>query len=159
MQQNASGITATRVPKPQRLDAADRHFGIRFPMIFEPMVYRFTEQLAKAYTGGYWHFYALSNGASTWHRTWRIPSPYLPITATPARSQRMPWVSQLASTPTANCLLARMPLENLAQSSTTYSTPLPWHILKRKPFALPLTDPKPDTSDVHRPTHCGVSWH
>ena len=62
MQQNASGITATRVPKSQRLDAADRHFGIRFPMIFEPMVYRFTEQLAKAYTGGYWHFYALSNG-------------------------------------------------------------------------------------------------
>ncbi len=62
MQQNGQTIKATLVPEFQRLDAANQHFGIRFPMIFEPMVYRFTEQLAETYTGGYWHFYTLSNG-------------------------------------------------------------------------------------------------
>lgn len=55
-------ITAQLVPESQRLDVADRHFGIRFPLQFEPMVYRFAEQLAEAYTGGYWQFYTLSNG-------------------------------------------------------------------------------------------------
>ena len=55
-------ITAKIVPEPKRLDAADKHFGIRYPLVVEPMVYRFAEQLAKSYTGGYWHFYTLSNG-------------------------------------------------------------------------------------------------
>ncbi len=55
-------ITAQLVPESQRLDIADRHFGIRFPLQFEPMVYRFAEQLAESYTGGYWQFYTLSNG-------------------------------------------------------------------------------------------------
>lgn len=55
-------ITARQVPESQRLDVADRHFGIRFPLQFEPMVYRFAEQLAESYTGGYWQFYSLSNG-------------------------------------------------------------------------------------------------
>lgn len=62
MHQNVPAIKALLVPELQRLDAADKHFGIRFPMIFEPMVYRFTEQLAETYTGAYWHFYTLSNG-------------------------------------------------------------------------------------------------
>ena len=55
-------ITAKIVPESKRLDAADKHFGIRYPLVVEPMVYRFAEQLAKSYTGGYWHFYSLSNG-------------------------------------------------------------------------------------------------
>lgn len=55
-------ITIQLVPESQRLDVADRHFGIRFPLQFEPMVYRFAEQLAESYTGGYWQFYTLSNG-------------------------------------------------------------------------------------------------
>ena len=62
MPQNEPVIKVTLVPEAKRLDAADQHFGIRFPMIFEPMVYRFSEQLAETYTGGYWHFYKLSNG-------------------------------------------------------------------------------------------------
>ncbi len=62
MHQNETAIKGTLVPESQRLNVADKHFGIRFPMIFELMVYRFTEQLAEAYTGGYWHFYTLSNG-------------------------------------------------------------------------------------------------
>ena len=55
-------ITATLVPEAQRLDTADQHFGIRYPLVIEPTVYRFAEQLAKSYSGGYWHFYRLSNG-------------------------------------------------------------------------------------------------
>lgn len=62
MQRNTKLITATLVPESKRLDIADKHFGIRYPLVVEPMVYRFAEQLAESYTGGYWHFYTLSNG-------------------------------------------------------------------------------------------------
>ncbi len=54
-------ITATLVPETERLDTADQHFGIRYPLVVEPMVYRFAEQLAQNYKGGYWHFYRLDN--------------------------------------------------------------------------------------------------
>ncbi len=62
MQRQNQIITATLVPEAQRLDTADQHFGIRYPLVVEPIVYRFAEQLAKRYSGGYWHFYRLSNG-------------------------------------------------------------------------------------------------
>lgn len=55
-------ITAKIVPASQRMDAADKHFGIRYPLTVEPMIYQFATQLAHAYSGGYWHFYLLSNG-------------------------------------------------------------------------------------------------
>lgn len=55
-------IIAARVSESQRMDVADEHFGIRFPLTVEPMIYQFATQLAAAYAGGYWHFYALSNG-------------------------------------------------------------------------------------------------
>lgn len=62
MQRKTQIITAKLVLESKRMDTADKHFGIRFPLVFEPMVYRFAEQLAESYTGGYWHFYTLSNG-------------------------------------------------------------------------------------------------
>lgn len=62
MHQDNELIIATLVPETERLDTADQHFGIRYPLVVEPMVYRFAEQLAKGYSGGYWHFYRLSNG-------------------------------------------------------------------------------------------------
>ncbi len=55
-------ITAARVSESQRMDVADEHFGIRFPITVEPMIYQFATQLSSAYSGGYWHFYTLSNG-------------------------------------------------------------------------------------------------
>jgi hypothetical protein len=55
-------ITAKIVPESQRMDAADKHFGIRFPLTVEPMIFQFATQLAKSYTGGYWNFHILSNG-------------------------------------------------------------------------------------------------
>ena len=54
-------ITAVRVPESQRMDVADEHFGIRFPLTVEPMIYQFATQLASAYSDGYWHFYSLSD--------------------------------------------------------------------------------------------------
>ncbi len=62
MHQDNEIITAKLVPETERLDTADQHFGIRYPLVIEPTVYRFAEQLAKSYSGGYWHFYRLSNG-------------------------------------------------------------------------------------------------
>lgn len=55
-------ITAKLVPESQRMNVADKHFGIRFPLTVEPMIFQFATQLAESYTGGYWHFYTLSNG-------------------------------------------------------------------------------------------------
>ena len=61
MQCNTKLITANLVSETKRLDTADKHFGIRYPLLVEPMVYRFAEQLADRYSGGYWQFYTLSN--------------------------------------------------------------------------------------------------
>ncbi len=55
-------ITAKIVPESQRMDVADKHFGIRYPLVVERMVYQFATQLAPAYSGGYWNFHQLSNG-------------------------------------------------------------------------------------------------
>lgn len=55
-------ITATLVPESKRMDVADKHFGIRFPLTIEPMIFQFATQLAPAYSGGYWDFYTLRNG-------------------------------------------------------------------------------------------------
>ena len=55
-------IKLTPVPEVERMDTADRHFGIRFPLQVEPTIYQFATQLAASYNGGYWHFYTLSNG-------------------------------------------------------------------------------------------------
>lgn len=55
-------ITATLVPESQRMNVADKHFGIRFPLTVEPMIFQFATQLSADYSGGYWHFYTLSNG-------------------------------------------------------------------------------------------------
>lgn len=51
------------VPEAQRMDFVDTLFGIHFPLKLEPTVFRFAEQLAApTYNGGYWQFFALSNG-------------------------------------------------------------------------------------------------
>lgn len=55
-------ITAKIVTESKRMDTADRHFGIRFPLTVEPMIFQFATQLAPAYSGGYWNFYRISNG-------------------------------------------------------------------------------------------------
>lgn len=55
-------ITATLVPESSRMDVADNHFGIRFPLTVEPTIFQFATQLASAYSGGYWHFYTIDNG-------------------------------------------------------------------------------------------------
>ena len=62
MSSNISIITAELVPEALRMDIADGLFGMRFPLKLEPAIYGFAEQLSRDYQGGYWHFYALSNG-------------------------------------------------------------------------------------------------
>ena len=55
-------ITKTEIPEDQRCDHVDRIFGIYFPLRLEPVIFTFADRLSKDYTGGYWNFYALSNG-------------------------------------------------------------------------------------------------
>jgi hypothetical protein len=62
MQSKSQRITDKIVPELQRMSIADKHFGIRYPLVVEPMVFQFATQLASAYTGGYWNFHQLSNG-------------------------------------------------------------------------------------------------
>ena len=62
MSSNILIITAELVPEALRMDIADGLFGMRFPLKLEPAIYQFAEHLSSNYNGGYWHFYALSNG-------------------------------------------------------------------------------------------------
>jgi hypothetical protein len=61
-QTSLSLVTKELVPEDQRMDVAERLFGIHFPLQLEPVVYGITEKMSKDYSGGYWNFYTLSNG-------------------------------------------------------------------------------------------------
>ena len=55
-------LTRKLVPQNQRLAITEKLFGVHFPLALEPVIYTFTDKLAKDYLGGYWEFYTLSNG-------------------------------------------------------------------------------------------------
>ncbi|MGJ0484802.1 MAG: antirestriction protein [Methylomicrobium sp.] len=55
-------ITRKVVPEHQRIHHTTDLFGLDFPLHVEPLIYNLTDHLAEAYKGGYWEFYALSNG-------------------------------------------------------------------------------------------------
>jgi hypothetical protein len=62
MQASLLPVTRKLVPEDQRLDVVERLFGMAFPLQLEPVVYGITDRMAQEYTGGYWDFFALSNG-------------------------------------------------------------------------------------------------
>jgi hypothetical protein len=62
MQASLLPVTRDLVPEDQRLMVAERLFGMAFPLQLEPVVYGITDRMAEEYTGGYWHFWTLSNG-------------------------------------------------------------------------------------------------
>lgn len=55
-------VVAYPVPDDERLEHIAHTFGARFPLQIEPLVFVLTAELAEAYDGGYWEFFALSNG-------------------------------------------------------------------------------------------------
>ena len=55
-------IHSERLNDAQRLAVTAKLFGVSFPFKLEPCVYGMADRLAPSYRGGYWHFYALSNG-------------------------------------------------------------------------------------------------
>ena len=55
-------ITRKLVPINQRINHSANIFGVHFPIRFEPAAYRIAGMIAPEYSGGYWDFYALSNG-------------------------------------------------------------------------------------------------
>ncbi len=55
-------VTARVVPDAARAGFAGKIFGPKFPMRLEPAIFNIAGSLAKAYSGGYWQFHALSNG-------------------------------------------------------------------------------------------------
>ena len=57
-----AAISSRLILDADRMNAVDKLFGIKYVLKLEPTVFRFAEQLAAEYTGGYWQFYALSNG-------------------------------------------------------------------------------------------------
>lgn len=58
----SSIVTARLVPDDQRTSFTGKLFGINFPMRLEPTVFCMAGRIAAEYHGGYWLFYALSNG-------------------------------------------------------------------------------------------------
>ena len=55
-------ITSTHIPESQRLKHTAQMFGTHFPSLLEPTVYAITDHIATEYSGGFWEFFALSNG-------------------------------------------------------------------------------------------------
>lgn len=55
-------ITASLVPNDGRLDFLPFYFSPRLMMRAEAFLYDWMRLLSKDYTGGYWHYYTLSNG-------------------------------------------------------------------------------------------------
>jgi hypothetical protein len=54
-------INAREIPSDERLQLLPRHFG-RHMLTVEYAVYAFMRKLTNQYTGGYWHYFELSNG-------------------------------------------------------------------------------------------------
>ena len=55
-------ITRKQVPNNKRIRHTADLFGLNFPLQLEPLVYTITDNIAEEYNGGFWEFYALSNG-------------------------------------------------------------------------------------------------
>lgn len=55
-------VIAYPVPEDERLEHIAHTFGARFSLQIEPLIYVLTAELAEAYNGGFWEFFALSNG-------------------------------------------------------------------------------------------------
>ena len=55
-------ITRQQLEIDRRVSHTAELFGVHFPMQFEPYVYTVTSGLSRDYRGGYWQFYALSDG-------------------------------------------------------------------------------------------------
>jgi hypothetical protein len=55
-------ITRQLIADSNRLQHTADLFGIHFPLHLEPFVYAMADTIAPKYRGGFWHFYALSNG-------------------------------------------------------------------------------------------------
>lgn len=56
-------ITRERIADNRRADHAGEIFGVYFPLRLEPFIFDVTRKLSDEYRGGYWEFYALSNGS------------------------------------------------------------------------------------------------
>ena len=57
-----TNITCQRIADASRMQHTDTLFGLHFPMRLEPTIFDMAGRLALEYRGGYWEFYALSNG-------------------------------------------------------------------------------------------------
>ena len=55
-------IACQRIKENARINHTAEQFGSNFPMALEPAIYTFADRLSPDYSGGYWHFYQLSNG-------------------------------------------------------------------------------------------------
>ena len=55
-------ITCKKIEEEQRANHTGKLFGDLFPLYLEPVIFSITSNLSRDYTGGYWHFYELSNG-------------------------------------------------------------------------------------------------
>ena len=58
-----TAITRRTIEDDDRVTHTADLFGFHFPLHLEPLVYATADRLSSDYAGGYWEFYALSNGA------------------------------------------------------------------------------------------------
>ncbi|WP_035383888.1 antirestriction protein [Ferriphaselus sp. R-1] len=59
---NTPSISAVLIPEELRITHTAKLFGLHFPLQLEPFVYSMADSMCEEYQGGYWDFFALSNG-------------------------------------------------------------------------------------------------
>jgi hypothetical protein len=57
-----ANIHSERLDDTQRVTCTANLFSVYFPLKLEPRIFAMADMLSRDYNGGYWHFYALSNG-------------------------------------------------------------------------------------------------
>jgi hypothetical protein len=134
-------ISSHLVPESDRLAFVDKLFGINYVLKLEPAVFRFAEQLAApAYNGGYWQFFALSNGS--FYMAPRSDTMFAVSCENGFEGNFR--VTRLAlrrvCMPTATCRSARASLLRAAQSTTTFCSNTYLDTMRCGPFFGPLTD-------------------
>ena len=135
-----TNIIRQLVAEDQRTNHTADLFGAYFPLRLEPFVYTMSSRLSDDYSGGYWHFYTLSNGGFYMALKATANSRSSARTAMNVSCRRTPWGSRPVCMPTAICRSVKTSLPTRVRSCTTCYGTICSSILRREEFLGPSTD-------------------
>ncbi len=128
-------IEAQKVADDARIHTLPHHFG-RHMLIVEDAVYRWMRRLAPEYSGGYWHFYELSNGG--FYMAPDCEPLLLRVEGNGYEGPRQLRAPRRAFSASATCP-SGFPTRSSARTSTSFGIS-PWSIRRRALSSQPSTE-------------------